>query len=137
MSCEWAWTVDSLNDDASHVLHRILISAQPTNPTHPNGETLVDLKYQARDDKSGLGLVSYVLRDPQGGQHMRYHYHSNFYTPYFVGEPTAWADYEVTVVLPVGSPPGVWGLESLSLRDKANNVHNYNFVEIVQFQVSQ
>jgi hypothetical protein len=127
----------SLNDDVAHNLHRILISAQPTNPDHPNGETLVDLTYQARDDKSGVGVVAYTLRDPQGGSHMQYHYHSNFYTPYFVGDATAWADYHVSVVLPVGSPPGTWGLESLSVRDKANNIHNYNFVEIVQFQVGQ
>jgi hypothetical protein len=126
----------SLNDDAGLHLHRILISAQPTNPEHPNGETLVDIQYQARDDKSGVGVVAYSLRDPQGGSHFQYHYHDNFYTPYFVGDATAWTDYAISVVLPVGSPPGIWGLESLAVRDKANNTHNYSFLEIVQFQVA-
>jgi hypothetical protein len=57
----------SLNDDAANGLHRILISAHPTNPDHPNGETAVTIKYQARDDKSGLGAVGYRLLDPRRG----------------------------------------------------------------------
>ena len=126
----------SLNDDTANGLHRILISAHPTNPDHPNGETAVTVKYQARDDKSGLGVVSYRLLDPQGLSHFQYHYHPNFYTQFFDGAPTAWAEYEIDVVLPVGSAPGTWGLQELDVQDKARNMRNYNFVETVQFQVS-
>ena len=125
----------SLNDDAANGLHRILISAHPTNPDHPNGETAVTIKYQARDDKSGLGAVSYRLLDPQGLSHQQYHYHPNFYTQFFHGDPTAWSEYEIDVVLPVGSAPGTWGLQELNVQDKARNMRDYNFVETVQFQV--
>jgi hypothetical protein len=125
----------SLNDDDAAGLHRILISAAPTDPTHPNGETLVKVSYQARDDKSGLGVVSYRLLDPQGLSHFEYHYHDNFYTRFFNGDPTAWASYEIHAVLPVGSPPGKWGLQELVVRDKAGNQRTLNFVETLQFMV--
>jgi hypothetical protein len=125
----------SLNDEAGQGLHRILISARPTDPAHPNGETLVTIKYQARDDRSGLDAVSYRLLDPQGISHPQYHYHPNFYTLFFEGNPTAWAEYQIDVVLPVGSPPGTWGLQQLVVRDKARNQRLYNFVELLQFKV--
>jgi hypothetical protein len=80
--------------------------------------------------------VSYRLLDPQGLSHFQYHYHPNFYTQFFDGDPTAWAEYEIDVVLPVGSAPGTWGLQELDVQDKARNMRNYNFVETVQFQVS-
>jgi len=128
--------VVSLNDDSGLGLHRIQIAAHPTNPDHPNGETAVTIKYQAKDDKSGVGVVNYRLLDPQGGSHYQYHYHSNFYTPYFVGDPTIFAEYQIDVILPVGSPPGTWGLQMLTVLDKANNTRTYDFVEIVQFQVA-
>jgi hypothetical protein len=126
----------SLNDDAGAGLHKIQISAQPTNPERPNGETLVVIRYQARDDKAGLGTVAYRLLDPQGISHHQYHYHPNFYTRFFSGDATAWAEYEIRVVLPVGSAPGKWGLQELLARDKAGNTRNYNFVETLQFMVA-
>ena len=127
----------ALNDDSGAGLHRILVTAQPTNPEHPNGETLVVIKYQARDDKSGLGSVSYRLLDPQGISHFEYHYHPNFYTQFFVGDPTAWGEYEIRAVLPVGSAPGKWGLQELNIRDKAGNQRLYNFVETLVFMVEK
>jgi hypothetical protein len=39
--------------------------------------------------------------------------------------------------LPVGSAPGTWGLQELSLRDKAYNQRAYNFVETVRFSVAK
>ncbi|MFH0900716.1 MAG: hypothetical protein V2A73_08825 [Pseudomonadota bacterium] len=125
----------SLNDDTDLGLHRILVHAEPTNPEAPDGETLVNIQYQARDDKSGVGVVWYRLLDPQGISHHQYHYHDNFYTMFFDGDPTSWAEYEINVVLPVGSPPGTWGLQELVLTDKAGNRQAYNFVEIVHFVV--
>jgi hypothetical protein len=127
----------SLNDDAANGLHRILIAASPTDPDQPNGETKVSIRYQARDDKSGLDQVSYRLLDPQGISHQQYDYHANFYTEFFEGDPTAWTDYTINVVLPVGSPPGTWGLQQLYVRDKARNTRTYDFVELVQFQIAQ
>lgn len=109
------------------------VSAAPTNPEAPNGETLVRIEYFARDDKSGLGHVNYRLLDPQGTSHFEYHYHDNFHTTFFQGDPTAWAPYVITVVLPAGSAPGIWGLESMELEDKVGNTLSQSFVENVHF----
>ncbi len=49
----------------------------------PNGETKVGITYHAKDNKSGLGQVSFILRDPQGIQHNFYHYHKNFHSLFF------------------------------------------------------
>ena len=126
-----------LSDNVAQGLHAIRVSASPTKPNAPDGETLVKIQYQVRDDRAGLGVVSYRLLDPQGISHFQYHYHPNFYSVFFQGDPTAWTDYEINVVLPVGSAPGTWGLQELSLRDKAYNQRYYNFVETVRFSVAQ
>jgi hypothetical protein len=121
--------------DAPEVdLNRITVFAEPTHPEAPDGETLVTINYYARDNKSGLGEVSYRLRDPQGINHHQYHYHRNFSTTYFDGNPTVWERYVITCVLPRGSAPGIWGLSELAVGDKANNVRTYNFVETLIFE---
>ena len=74
--------------DLVHHLNNITADAYPTNPESPNGETVVTIVYWARDDKSGVGVVTYRLLDPQGNSHFEYHYHDNFYTTFFVGDPT-------------------------------------------------
>jgi hypothetical protein len=125
----------SLNDELAAGLHAIQVSARPTHPEAPDGETVVTITYQARDDASGLGDVVYRLLDPQGISHLEYHYHPNFYTTFFQGDPRAWRDYTINVVLPVGSPPGTWGLQELTVFDKAGNQRDYNFVETMHFVV--
>ena len=116
-------------------LNRFSLEATPTNPQAPNGETIVDLSYWVRDDLSGLGVVAFQLRDPQGIEHHYYHYHDNFYGLDYQGDPSAWTAYEATVILPVGSAPGIWGVSELYLRDKANNVANYDFTETIRFDL--
>jgi hypothetical protein len=118
-------------------LSDITITAEPTNPDAPNGETQVQIVYHARDDKSGLGVVNYRLIDPQGGSHFEYHYHGNFYTAFFNGDPTVFVAYTISVVLPVGSAPGIWGLESMELSDKVDNTASHNFMELMSFDVSE
>lgn len=115
-------------------LNRIFVYAEPTHPEAPDGETLVTINYYARDNKSGLGKVDFRLRDPQGIDHFEYHYHRNFYTNYFEGDPTVWERYTVNIILPKGSAPGIWGLSELTLQDKALNWHTYNFVETLIFE---
>ena len=115
-------------------LNRITVYAEPTNPEAPDGETLVTINYYARDNKSGLGKVDYNLKDPQGIQHFQYHYHRNFYSTYFDGDPTVWERYTINCVLPKGSAPGIWGLASMSVSDKAFNGKDYNFVETLIFE---
>ena len=115
-------------------LNRIFVYAEPTHPEAPDGETLVTINYYARDNKSGLGKVDFSLRDPQGINHFEYHYHRNYYTNYFDGDPTVWERYTINIVLPKGSAPGIWGLSELTLNDKALNWHTYNFVETLIFE---
>ena len=117
-------------------LNNISISGTPSNPDAPNGETYVKIVYYAKDDKSGLGKVSYTLRDPQGIDHFQYHYHDNFYSLYFDGDPTTLKRYEINLVLPVGSAPGTWGLSSIYLQDKAGKFIKHDFTEIVRFDVN-
>lgn len=125
-----------LVDDPSAGLHAITIEAAPTQPEAPNGETVVDITFLARDDLSGIGQMSYRLLDPQGISHFQYAYHANFWSTFFDGDPTAWAEYRIDVVLPVGSPPGIWGLQELVLSDKAGNRRSYDFVETLRFDVA-
>jgi hypothetical protein len=115
-------------------VNRISIKAVPTNLTTPDGETLVTIKYFARDNISGYGSGSnFLLRDPQGILHHYYHYHRNFYTDYFIGDPTAWEQYTSQVILPRGSVPGIWGLLQMTLVDKAGMGKSYKFSETVRF----
>lgn len=126
----------SLNDDSAQGLQKIRVKAAPTDPKAPNGETNVSIRFQARDDKSGVGTIEYRLLDPQGVSHHDYHYHANFHSLTFKGDPTAWQEYEIKTVLPVGSAPGIWGLQELVVEDKAGNKRVYDFVETVQFDVA-
>jgi hypothetical protein len=116
-------------------LNKISVSAEPTNPLSPNGETIVTFDYDVRDDISGLGKVSYHLRDPQGVDHNYFHYHDNFYSTFFEGDPLSWVSYQDSVVLPVGSAPGFWGVSELYLQDKANNFKVYDFTETIRFDL--
>lgn len=113
----------------------ISITAIPTNPEAPDGETLVTIIYYVKDDASGLGTVSYRLKDPQGTSFFEYHYHENFYNLFYEGDPTVWTQYTITVLLPRGSAPGVWGLQEIYLCDKAGNYIVYNFEEIIRFDI--
>ncbi|MCI4432349.1 MAG: hypothetical protein JHC41_01895 [Nitrosopumilus sp.] len=113
----------------------ISITANPTNPIEPNGETNIKIIYYAKDDKSGLGHVSYILRDPQGIQHNFYHYHKNFHSLFFDGNPSDLARYDINLILPEGSAPGKWSLIQIKLDDKANNSKSYDFTELIHFNI--
>lgn len=76
----------------------------------------------------------YWLRDPQGVMHYEYHYHRNYSTIYFDGDPTVWERYIIKCILPKGSAPGIWGLAEMELTDKALNGKTYNFVETLIFE---
>ena len=115
-------------------VNRLTVIAVPTNPTTPDGETLVTITYSVRDDISGYGEGSnFKLRDPQGIEHFYWFYHRNTYTEFFGGEPTAWEQYTQQVILPRGSVPGIWGLSQMTLGDKAGNLKAYDITETVRF----
>ncbi len=108
----------------------VRIKAVPRHPEAPDGETDVTIWYKARDDNAGLGGVNYQLLKPTGGTLFDYHYHDNFYTPYFEGGlPTDWKQYEIHLTLPPGSAPGTWILQQIDMSDKASNVLTSSFIE--------
>lgn len=116
-------------------VHRISVSARPVHPSHPDGQTEVTITYYAKDDKSGLGLVNYRLVDPTGKTFFEYHYHDNFYTTFFKGDPTVYKKYVIRHILPKGSVPGIWGLYEMNISDKGGNTRNYNFSETLHFSL--
>ena len=117
-------------------LNRITIKAEPTNPKNPNGETQVDINFRIKDNISGHAKTEMRLRDPQGGTHFFRHYDKDFWTIYFSRDPTIYQTYHKTIILPVGSPPGTWGLAEMSVWDKAQNKLQADFTEIVRFEVT-
>ena len=116
-------------------INRIRVDAEPTNSAAPNGETRVTVRVRFRDNISGLNLAGMYLRDPQGGTHHYYIYPEDGSSLYPQGDPTEWQAIERVVVLPEGSLPGTWGIAEIWVRDRARNRQQYNFVEIVHFEV--
>jgi hypothetical protein len=132
-------------------VNAITIKATPTNPKAPDGETLFEMEFFAKDSSAYLGNEAgvkhggYILRDPQGKQHgfsMQNDFDKikgNFY--YLVadpdGKPGYWRKYKVSTLLPKGSSPGLWGVESMDLIDRANNTKRYSFVELVRFDIEE
>ena len=122
-------------------LNAITIKAEPTRPEAPNGETRVDIIFRVRDNIAGYSSARLHLRDPQGVRHGFSHYGPNHnlgdnYNLYFVDDPTVYRTYQKTVILPVGSVPGTWGLADMRLIDKAENTRLVDFTEIVRFEVT-
>ena len=117
-------------------LNNIKISARPTNPEAPNGETLVTLEYRTRDDISGFWNGYISLRDPQGIDHnywLNPHSYSSRWFP--DGDTTQWSSHTWSVLLPHGSVPGIWGVAEIIIQDRAHNFKTYDFTEIVHFEV--
>jgi hypothetical protein len=115
-------------------LSRITISATPTKPFAPDGETAVSVVFYARDDKSGLREHAFTLIDPQGISHY-YRYFADGNNVFFTGDPTVWTRYEATILLAIGSAPGRWSMASMKLTDFADNSKLYDFVEILHFEL--
>ena len=118
-------------------VNNITIKAKPTIPEAPNGETIVDITFRIKDNISGYEISSMRLRDPQGVRHHFWHYPKGGSGGlYFDGDPTLFKKYQQTIVLPVGSVPGTWGLAEMTVFDKAGNTLRADFTEIVRFEVN-
>ena len=117
-------------------LNQITIQAEPTHPEAPNGETQVDITFRVKDNISGYRSADLYLRDPQGVAHHYRHYDSDFHEIYFSRDPTVYQTYHQTIILPVGSAPGTWGLAEMTVYDKAQNTFWADFTETVRFEVS-
>ena len=116
-------------------INDIQISAEPTYPDAPNGETLVTIRFRVRDNISGYRIAGLMLRDPQGIEHHHWAYNEGTWSWFPEGDPTRWTTYTRTVVLPPGSAPGIWGLAEMTIEDRAGNFKPYDFTEIVHFDV--
>ena len=127
-------------------LNDIQIQATPTNPSSPNGETIFEMWLWIKDESdyplkaAGFSDGMFTLRDPQGLEHT--FPESIFNVNYFYSvipdsSIYGYKRYYAKVLLPAGSPPGLWGVSSITLWDKARNKKYYNFVEIVRFDVEQ
>lgn len=113
----------------------ITVTAQPSIPEQPNGETFVTITMKVSDDISGIKIGYIRFLDPQGIQHgywIYFPYRSDYY---FEGDPTEIKSYTFTSTLPKGSAPGTWGIYEISLTDQALNKSVYNFAEIIHFTV--
>ena len=116
-------------------LNQITIQAEPTNPQAPNGETKVDITFRIKDNISGYSNTAMYLRDPNGVRHYFGHYDQDFHEIYFSRDPIVYETYERTIILPVGSIPGTWGLAQMNVYDKAQNILRADFTEIIRFEV--
>ena len=116
-------------------LNQITIQAEPTNPDTPNGETRVEITFKIKDNISGYKESSIRLRDPLGSIHAFRHSDDDIWKVYFTRDPTIYHTYKKTILLPVGSVPGIWGLAEMVILDKAGNRLQADFTEIVRFKV--
>ena len=122
-------------------LNDIQIKATPTRPDAPNGETLFEMWLWIRDTSdfpgkaSGFNYLSYTLRDPQGLERSIQYQPDTYYDVRPDSSAYGFKRYRFTTLLPQGSPPGLWGVSSITLWDKARNRRYYNFTEIVRFDV--
>ena len=112
-------------------------SMTPADADVMDGSGTVIVNFLARDDKAGIGTVSYRLMDPQGFSHSGYMSHDNQYGATYHGDPRAWKEYSLKVKLAKGSPPGKWRLESLDLHDKAGNRRHHQFIELLIFSADE
>ena len=127
---------DNPDTEAPQVdLNAIQISAVPTNPDAPNGETRVTMTFRIRDNIAGFTQAYLNLRDPQGIEHGFWVQDPNRDDLFPTGDPARWTTYTWNVVLPEGSAPGRWGLADMTVWDRAENFHKYNFTEIIHFDV--
>ena len=117
-------------------VNRIRIKAEPTQPENPNGETRVDITFRIKDNISGHRITDMSLRNPQGVMLDFDYYDPDFYKIYFTRDPTVYETYHKTIILPVGSPPGIWGLAGMTIMDKAQNILRVDFTELVRFEVN-
>ena len=128
-------------------LNNITVVAEPTNPTAPNGETRVDINFNARDlsdfpgYEAGVSRVNLTLRDPKG---IKFGYQTGNATMNHPDldpgdtEPVLdaeWRNYRFDLVLPQGSAAGVWGISDIVIIDKVGNTKSYNFEEYVRFDI--
>lgn len=116
--------------------NNISVSAVPSIPEAPNGETFVTLKLRVKDNISGFKTGYIRILDPQGINHGYWLNPPVYSGYYFTGDPTVEVEYTFKITLPEGSAPGIWSIYEISLNDFALNTTVYDFTEIIHFDVN-
>ena len=116
-------------------INEIDIDAEPTNSELPNGETVVTIRFRVRDNISGYTHAALNLRDPQGIEHFAHAYADDRSVLFPSDDPTHWKRHTFVHILPPGSAPGTWGLADMTVYDRAENFRQYDFTEIIAFEV--
>ncbi|KAF8818372.1 sporozoite invasion-associated protein 1 [Cardiosporidium cionae] len=124
-------------------IHHVNISAVPTNAEMLDGETTVTINLSITDDKSGLDIVGYRLRDPYGTEHGRF-FRVTGVSLLFLSKKDVLqvipkyeilssedGHLEATTLLPRGSTPGTWFLEKVEAYDKVGNHVRAQYFETV------
>ncbi len=117
-------------------LNHISVVATAMKPEEPNGETEVKVTFQVRDNISGYNIASIILRDPQGTDHQYWAYNDSTYKLFPTSDPTQYREFTRTIILPLGSAPGTWGISEMTVYDRAGNFKFNDFTEIVRFDVT-
>ncbi|KAK2197851.1 hypothetical protein BdWA1_000854 [Babesia duncani] len=99
-------------DNTKPLVRNIGVSSQPVNKARPNGETLVDISFDIRDEDSGIASLRCKIVDPFGGIVFVYPDRAR---------GTEWQRIFHRHVLPRGSLPGVWHLAGIRAEDWAGN----------------
>ncbi len=88
------------------------------------------------DQASGISRGHYILRDPQGNS---FNFGFDDGKAHLLKDTSVisneWRLFKVSTLLPVGSAPGLWGVESISISDRALNTKYYDFKEIIRFDL--
>lgn len=115
-------------------LNNIRVEASPSDPRNPNGETGILITMRSKDDLSGIASMSFCVRDPLDRVIC-----NGVYIPsersILSGGTTEWVDIKAPMHLFAGSVGGTWGLDFISIRDKAGNSEMYRLSEIVKIPV--
>ena len=117
-------------------LNHISVVATAMKPEEPNGETEVKITFRVRDNISGYNIASIILRDPQGTDHQYWAYNDSTHKLFPESDPTQYQEFTRTIILPLGSAPGTWGISEMTVYDRAGNFKFNDFTEIVHFDVT-
>ena len=128
-------TANPDTEPAEVAINDIEIDAEPTNSELPNGETVVTIRFRVRDNISGYMHAALNLRDPQGIEHFAYALADDRSVLFPSDDPTRWKWHTFVHILPPGSAPGTWGLADMTVYDRAENFRQYDFTEIIHFEV--
>ncbi|SIO73743.1 sporozoite invasion-associated protein 1 (SIAP1) [Babesia microti strain RI] len=116
------YTSSGVADTNQPELKDITVTSNPTNIDKIDGETKVEISFKIRDQESGISTVWFRIRDPFGTEIL-------LYPPEFDTSSNDWMTINKIHLLPRGSVPGVWHLNSIYVEDNAGNATRATLTE--------